>query len=649
MVTHVDDLFVCGSGSKYETAMKNLTEKLHLKENSGSFKVCGKNVTQSKDGTITLDQKEMIEVLEYQLISKDRRTKPNLPLTEAEKTQFRGLVGSTGWITRQTRPDVLVNVSMAAQTMGNPTVRDVLDLNKGPKMLKESVDAVWSFKPSEINLTNCVVFTCADSSFANVNGLKSQCGYIVGLSLGSLPQGDPTPVLILETNSSSIKRVCCSTLAAESNAVLMGVEAADYVRSILVEMTNPGVSLRNLEGEFVKRPLLVFTDAKSLEATVSKDAGQPSDKRVKILVSQIKEILNEGRSPEEGSTAIHWCDTSQRYEGSYENLDHDGLAVPAGGRVLGDDVLIGRTSTLPPDMQRDDGVGPQEYEFKDNSILCRTAETGVVDQVMVSLNKDGFKFTTVRLRTLKIPEVGDKFASRHGQKGTLGILYRQEDLPFTHFGVTPDIIMNPHAIPSRMTIGHLVEQLTGKVGALVGCQGDATPFTRVTVKDISSRLHDMGFQRFGNEKVWNGHTGRPLTNKIFVGPVYYQRLKHMVSDKVQSRSRGPVQTLTRQPTEGRAKEGGLRFGEMERDCIISHGAAKFLKERLFDVSDAHRVHVCDTCGLFAIAKLNNDTYECKLCKDKAKISQICLPYACKLMIQELMTMNILPRLVLHVQ
>lgn len=334
---------------------------------------------------------------------------------------------------------------------------------------------------------------------------------------------------------------------------------------------------------------------------------------------------------------------------SYEKLDHDGLAIPAGGRILGDDVLIGRTTTLPPDMQRDDGVRPNKYDRKDNSVLCRTAETGVVDQVMVSLNKDGFKFTTVRLRTLKIPEVGDKFASRHGQKGTLGILYRQEDLPFTHFGVTPDIIMNPHAIPSRMTIGHLVEQLTGKVGALVGCQGDATPFTRVTVKDISSRLHDMGFQRFGNEKVWNGHTGRPLTNKIFVGPVYYQRLKHMVSDKVQSRSRGPVQTLTRQPTEGRAKEGGLRFGEMERDCIISHGAAKFLKERLFDVSDAHRVHVCDTCGLFAIAKLNSDTYECKLCKDKAKVSQICLPYACKLMIQELMTMNILPRLVLHVQ
>merc|ERR1740129_551592 len=331
-------------------------------------------------------------------------------------------------------------------------------------------------------------------------------------------------------------------------------------------------------------------------------------------------------------------------KGDYTKLDHDGLAEPS-TRVLGDDIIIGRTWAIRPG-------GPEEvvprFNKKDNSVPVRTAEIGVVDNVMMSVNGEGFKFTKVRIRTLKIPEVGDKFASRHGQKGTLGIMYRQEDMPWSFFGVTPDIVMNPHAIPSRMTIGHLVEQLTGKVGALVGCQGDATPFTRVTVKDISGRLHDMGYQRFGNERVFNGHTGRPLTNKIFVGPVYYQRLKHMVSDKVQSRSRGPLQTLVRQPTEGRAKEGGLRFGEMERDCIIAHGSAKFLKERLFDVSDAYRIHVCDTCGLFSVANLSTNTFECRLCKDKAKISQICLPYAAKLMIQELMTMNILPRLVLHV-
>jgi len=333
-------------------------------------------------------------------------------------------------------------------------------------------------------------------------------------------------------------------------------------------------------------------------------------------------------------------------KGDYSKLDFDGLAAP-GTRVLGDDILIGRTSPLPPSALGDD-MGVSKFENKDSSISVRTAEVGVVDNVMLSLSKDGYKFTKVRLRTLKIPEVGDKFASRHGQKGTLGIMYRQEDMPWNNLGITPDIVMNPHAIPSRMTIGHLVEQLTGKVGALVGCQGDATPFTRVTVKDISGRLHDMGFQRYGTERIFNGHTGRPLTNKIFCGPVYYQRLKHMVSDKVQSRSRGPVQSLVRQPTEGRAKEGGLRFGEMERDCIISHGSAKFLKERLFDVSDAYRIHVCDTCGLFAIAKLSKNTFECRLCKDKGRISQICLPYAAKLMIQELMTMNILPRLVLHV-
>jgi DNA-directed RNA polymerase II subunit RPB2 len=339
--------------------------------------------------------------------------------------------------------------------------------------------------------------------------------------------------------------------------------------------------------------------------------------------------------------------TLGKKRGDYSKLDADGLAEP-GVRVLGDDIIIGRTSPLPPD-QETPGDQVAKHDRKDNSVPVRTAENGIVDNVMLSVNKDGFKFTKVRIRTLKIPEVGDKFASRHGQKGTLGIMYRQEDMPFTHFGVTPDIIMNPHAIPSRMTIGHLVEQLTGKVGALVGCQGDATPFTRVTVKDISGRLHDMGFQRFGNERVMNGHTGRPLTNKIFVGPVYYQRLKHMVSDKVQSRSRGPVQTLVRQPTEGRAKEGGLRFGEMERDCIIAHGSAKFLKERLFDVSDAYRIHVCEVCGLFSVADLKKNTFECRLCKDRGKISQICMPYAAKLMIQELMTMNILCRLVLHVK
>lgn len=311
MVTHADDLFVAGEGEKYEQSMKKLTVELHLKENKGSFRFCGKNIKQDDNFNISLDQKDAIEAVEYQVITKDRRVKPNSPLTDEEKSQFRGLIGSMGWISRQTRPDVMVNVSLASQTMGSPTVKDVVDLNKAVKMLKETPDAKWNFIGSEMSLESCIVFTCADSSFANTGGHKSQCGYVVGLTMPELCSGAPTPVLILETHSGSIKRVCRSTLAAESNAVLMGAEAADYVRSLLVEMMNPDVSIRNLEREFNRKALQIYTDAKSLEATVTKDAGLPSDKRVRILVAQIKELLRGPNEPEANGCSIYWVDTSQ--------------------------------------------------------------------------------------------------------------------------------------------------------------------------------------------------------------------------------------------------------------------------------------------------------------------------------------------------
>ncbi|KAG6404880.1 hypothetical protein SASPL_132457 [Salvia splendens] len=326
--------------------------------------------------------------------------------------------------------------------------------------------------------------------------------------------------------------------------------------------------------------------------------------------------------------------------GSYDKLDDDGFAPP-GTRVSGDDVIIGKTT---PVTQEEAQGKSARFTSKDHSTSLRHSETGIVDQVLLTTNADGLRFVKIRMRSVRIPQIGDKFSSRHGQKGTIGMTYTQEDMPWTIEGITPDIIVNPHAIPSRMTIGQLIECIMGKVAAHMGKEGDATPFTDVTVDNISQALHKCGYQMRGFERMYNGHTGRVLSAMIFLGPTYYQRLKHMVDDKIHSRGRGPVQILTRQPAEGRSRDGGLRFGEMERDCMIAHGAAHFLKERLFDQSDAYKVHVCERCGLIAIANLKKLSFECRGCKNKTDIVQINIPYACKLLLQELMSMAISPRL-----
>lgn len=255
--------------------------------------------------------------------------------------------------------------------------------------------------------------------------------------------------------------------------------------------------------------------------------------------------------------------TIKMRQSSYEKLDDDGFCAP-GTRVTEGDIIVGKTTSLPPDAQ-EFGARTDRHEKRDTSHAMKTNEVGLIDQVMVTEDEKGERMVKVRIRSTRVPQMGDKFASRHGQKGTVGITYRGEDMPFTAQGIVPDLVINPHAIPSRMTIGHLVECLLSKVGSILGDEGDATPFTDVTVEGISQALFKCGYQQRGFEVMYNGHTGRKLQANIFLGPTYYQRLKHMVDDKIHARARGPVQILTRQPVEGRSRDGGLRFGEMERD------------------------------------------------------------------------------------
>ena len=230
------------------------------------------------------------------------------------------------------------------------------------------------------------------------------------------------------------------------------------------------------------------------------------------------------------------------------------------------------------------------------------------------------------------------------QKGTIGIALASEDMPFTKDGIQPDMIINCCAIPSRMTIGQLMECVLGKASAIEGHLSDATPFEGTDIEEAKKILKEAGFNEFGYETMYCGYTGKKMDAQIFIGPTYYLRLKHMVLDKAHTRSRGPTTILTRQPTEGKAREGGLKFGEMERDAMISHGMSRFLKERFMETSDAYNMWICNKCGLIARKQIQAKYYICDACKETKNLSYVAVPYAFKLMVQELMAINILPRL-----
>tara|TARA_B100000674_G_scaffold497085_1_gene529536 strand:- start:2212 stop:5601 length:3390 start_codon:yes stop_codon:yes gene_type:complete len=321
---------------------------------------------------------------------------------------------------------------------------------------------------------------------------------------------------------------------------------------------------------------------------------------------------------------------------NYSKLNSNGF-INKNTYVSSDDIIIGKVM---PFKSKDN-----EYNYRDNSVNIKNSESGFIDDNYININAEGYKFCKVRIRCSRTPEIGDKFSSRHGQKGTVGMIYNHEDMPFTKDGITPDIIINPHAIPSRMTIAQLLECILGKACSVLGYQGDATPFNKNNIYDFIEKLYDCGFEGKGNEVLYNGITGEQIKTSIFMGPTYYQKLKHMSTDKIHSRAGGPVVSMTRQPAEGRSSNGGLRFGEMERDCMISHGSIFFMKERLMDVSDAYEIYTCQKCNMICVGNYKENIFECKRCNNYGKFNYIKIPYSCKLLFQELMSMSIGPRFI----
>lgn len=333
-----------------------------------------------------------------------------------------------------------------------------------------------------------------------------------------------------------------------------------------------------------------------------------------------------------------------RDDNLYTCLDDDGLPPP-NTEIKQGQAIIGRV-TVPREVLPHKNAGVLPVVKPRDASLFNKKSSGTVDETIVFQNDQGGETAKVRCRIQKIPELGDKFATRHAQKGTIGMIYQQIDLPFTADGITPDIIINPHCCPTRMTVGHFNEQLAAKVAAITGRQIDSTSFDHAPVETFCKELKAAGFQPYGKEQLYSGRTGLPLKARVFIGPLYYQKLRHMSSDKLHARPRGKIVGLTRQPNEGRANGGGLRWGEMERDVGISYGSSSVLNERMLLSSDAYNAPICGKCGMIGgMTSIGGGrVYQCKACNVPDTIKSVVMPYASKLLLQELMSMGIQPKL-----
>ncbi len=338
--------------------------------------------------------------------------------------------------------------------------------------------------------------------------------------------------------------------------------------------------------------------------------------------------------------------TTESYLGehAYSKLSEDGI-VETETQVTEGDVLIGKVSP-PRFLEEETSFGVGEEKSRDNSITLKAGEEGIVDNVLLCETTSATKIAKVRIRSERVPEIGDKFASRHGQKGVVALIVDPNDMPRTKDGIVPDLLLNPLSLPSRMTFGHMLEMLGGKVGSIHGKQMDGTAFStegRDLVDEYGSILEGSGFDKFGDEELYDGRTGEKMKAKIFTGVVYYNRLMHMVGLRLQVRSRGPVQILTHQPTEGKPRRGGLRFGEMERDTLVGHGASLLLKERMLDQSDKADVWVCRNCGDIGYYDYIKNQPTCQTCGQN-ELEKVEISYGFKLLLDEVKSLHVLPRI-----